>query len=519
MRALVFGVWVIASGCGQRTNVPCAASLDCDLASDGQCVAAPSGSRWCAYPDPACPGGLRFSDQAVGDGLSGVCVPDESRDAGVDASPDAIDAPAGPLTFAVTYGGTASEHVAALSAVADGVLLVGTLASDSTLGGTSFVYGGGADFVRAKLDAAGAVVWAVAQNAADQEVIAGMASTGAGDMVLAATFAGTVSFGGSPLVSTAGNYDLVVAKYAGATGAHVWSQRYGGSGEEHALGMCVDPAGDVYVAGYFLGTANLGGGNLASAGAADGFVAKYHGTDGSFVWGIRFGGGDNDYAETIACDGARAVVGGRFRSATINVGGANLVNQGQDDLFLAAFASSGGHVWSARYGGASNDDVVSVALAAGAAYITGAFVEPTNLGGITLTSQGAADVFVAKYDAATGSHTWSKQLGGDGAESPGALAVVDAGVVITGRFASAIDFGGGPVSSAGGDDVFVATLAPADGAYIDAWRTGGTQNDFGGAIASTPSGLVVGGGFVGINYFGAMPRTSNGLVDGFVFRP
>jgi hypothetical protein len=49
------------------------------------CVAE-SGHQWCAYPDPACPSGYRYSDQSVGDGLSGQCVADDGvPDAGIDA--------------------------------------------------------------------------------------------------------------------------------------------------------------------------------------------------------------------------------------------------------------------------------------------------------------------------------------------------------------------------------------------------------------------------------------------------
>jgi hypothetical protein len=44
---------------------------------------------WCAYPDPACPGGYRYSEQSVGDGLAGECVPADI-DAGVDAPIDGM---------------------------------------------------------------------------------------------------------------------------------------------------------------------------------------------------------------------------------------------------------------------------------------------------------------------------------------------------------------------------------------------------------------------------------------------
>lgn len=513
--------WVVlgvVAGCGPRADVPCGQSADCDLSAGGRCIAAATGTAWCAYPDPACPGGLRFSDQGVGDGLAGSCV-GEVADAGVDAAPDALDAPAGAGTFAVTYGGLASESIVGLAAVADGVLVVGTLGSDAQLGGAAFSYGGGADFVRAKLDATGGVVWAAAQNEPDQEQIAGLGADPTGNMTIAGTFAGSVSFGGVAFASAAGNYDLFVAKYAGTTGAHLWSHRYGGLGEEHALATCVDPNGDLYVAGYFSGTTNLGGIDLPSAGASDAFLAKYRGGDGTFAWAVRFGGASDESAEALACDGTRVVVGGRFRSSSINLGGADLVSQGQDDLVLASFTASGAHAWSARYGGAGNDDLTSVALGGGAVYITGSFAAPIGLGGITLTPQGAADIYLARYDAAAGAHAWSKRFGGAGSEVPAKIVVSTAGIVIAGRFSSTLDLGGGELSSAGGDDVFVATLAPSTAAYVDAWRTGGTQNDFAAALAATPGYVVVGGGFAGINYFGAQPRTSQGLVDAFVFRP
>lgn len=49
-----------------------------------------TGNRWCAYPDQGCPSGSRYSDQDVGDGLGGECVPlGGGDDAGVDGPPDA----------------------------------------------------------------------------------------------------------------------------------------------------------------------------------------------------------------------------------------------------------------------------------------------------------------------------------------------------------------------------------------------------------------------------------------------
>lgn len=130
LTTIVAGVLAVAAlGCPSTNGVECQDNTSCDLSAGGVCTAAPSGSQWCAYPDPLCPGGLRYSDFHTGDGLAGACVtPEEDVDAGVDApvgtwsapepleldsptqaesggseSPNALelyfDAPQGPATF------------------------------------------------------------------------------------------------------------------------------------------------------------------------------------------------------------------------------------------------------------------------------------------------------------------------------------------------------------------------------------------------------------------------------------
>lgn len=78
MRQVINFVAIVVVGffgaCLRRSNVQCEQNANCDLSSTGVCVAAPSGDQWCAYPASDCPSGLRYSTQAVGDGLSGACV-------------------------------------------------------------------------------------------------------------------------------------------------------------------------------------------------------------------------------------------------------------------------------------------------------------------------------------------------------------------------------------------------------------------------------------------------------------
>lgn len=100
MRSTLLAVVILgAVGCGGRNAVQCEQDANCDLSGGGMCIASSTGGMWCAYPDPTCPDGYRYSDQSVGDGLAGECVPDDGIDvdAGVtaDARPDAD--PSGPI--------------------------------------------------------------------------------------------------------------------------------------------------------------------------------------------------------------------------------------------------------------------------------------------------------------------------------------------------------------------------------------------------------------------------------------
>ncbi len=79
---LIFVAALLVTACGNNSNFNCDVDTNCDLASGGKCLPGEAGNKTCAYPDTACPGGYRYSEQELGDG---VCV--AAPDAGI--SPDA----------------------------------------------------------------------------------------------------------------------------------------------------------------------------------------------------------------------------------------------------------------------------------------------------------------------------------------------------------------------------------------------------------------------------------------------
>lgn len=62
------------SACLKRLNVQCVDDSNCDLSFGGVCTTAGTGNHWCAYSDPTCSSGYRYSTLDVGDGVSGICV-------------------------------------------------------------------------------------------------------------------------------------------------------------------------------------------------------------------------------------------------------------------------------------------------------------------------------------------------------------------------------------------------------------------------------------------------------------
>ena len=249
-----------------------------------------------------------------------------------------------------------------------------------------------------------------------------MGVSGIGDVVVTGTFNGTGNLGGSSLTS-AGNSDVFVAEYAGATGAHRWSRRAGGASVDKPFGIAMDDWGRVTVIGTFTGTASFGGSTLSSAGGLDVFLAQYAGADGAPVWSKRFGGPGDDYGNAIAADsGGNLVVTGQF-ATSIDFGGGALANTGAPDIYLAQLSPAGVQGWSRRYGSSSTFQQIATGVAVdllgspqyaynysggvaldavGDALTAGNFSGTVNLGGGPLTNAGGMvnqsyDLFVGKF--------------------------------------------------------------------------------------------------------------------------
>jgi PKD repeat protein len=375
------------------------------------------------------------------------------------------------------------------------------------------------DIFIVKYSPSGAHLWSKRIGAHGDDAGTAVAVDASGDVVVAGFAGPNVDFGGGEL-PTGGSWDFFVAKYAGTDGHYLWAKRFGGAEAEFPWAMALDAAGNVLVTGEFTGSPSFGGGQLTSAGDRDVFVAKYAGSNGQHLWSQRFGSALTDVGNGIAVDAnGDLVVIGSF-GGTVNFGGAPLTSAGDRDAFVAKYSGTNGqHLWSKRFGSTSVDEGSGVAVdAAGNVTVTGAFIGTVDFGGGALVTPNAAgDVFLAQYTSA-GSHRWSKRLGGTNGDSGRSLATDSNGnVTLIGAFQGGVDFGGGALTSAGSFDVFVAQYSGASGQHLWSRRFGGTDNDRCQGLASSTGSVVVTGYFPGTVNFGDGSRTSVGSNDIFLF--
>lgn len=345
---------------------------------------------------------------------------------------------------------------------AGNVFVTGYFDGTINFGGGGLTTGGLTDIFLVKLDAAGAHLWSKSFPAAGPQYGASLAVDPMGDVALLASGFNTVNFGGGGLVG-AGDYDIFLAKFAGADGAHVWSKRYGSPTDDRGVGVASDSAGNFVFAARSDGSLDFGAGAVPSNGALDALAVKVDGT-GNLLWAKRFGDGANQFASDVAVDAQSNVILTGGYEGSINFGGGNLPSDGDIDVYVAKLTSAGAHVWSKHYGGGTaNVSLVSVATlpSTGDVIAVGSLDGAVDFGAGALTSAGGADALLLRIGAANGALTWGRLYGGSGVQQLTSVATGSMDhLFVTGHFEQTIDFGAGNFTSGGNFDVLLAKLAP-----------------------------------------------------------
>lgn len=307
-----------------------------------------------------------------------------------------------------------------------------------------------------------------------------------------AMYNGPVPYGVSPV----GDRDVFVLKLD--SGANIlWLESMGGSQYEEGVDIAVDSLENVYITGFFEGTADFDPDyndilELTSNGGVDIFIEKLD-INGDLVWVKQIGGGLWDLGTSISVSPAGDVycVGEHRDTVDLDPGlGIHMsIASGQSVVYLEKLTTDGDFVWAKTINGIGvNDYTISASCAIDASeniYLAGKMsgtvdLDP-NAGTFLLSNQ---NTFIEKIDQ-NGTFLWGNSIQGSlGVEE---IKIDSQGAsYLTGSFIGTIqiDPSGSNFSmtSSAGSDIHVQKFNP-NGSFGWAINMGGTGYDWASAIA------------------------------------
>ncbi|MFO0591112.1 MAG: hypothetical protein U0441_26440 [Polyangiaceae bacterium] len=175
--------------------------------------------------------------------------------------------------FARRYGDDSSQEARAVAVLSDGsAALVGSFKSVLDFDGTVLTADTLDDAFVARVDDAGAVVFAKRFGDAQAQIARGVAVTDADEILVAGGFQGTIDPGDGAI--TAADGEDVFLTRLDASGAAVKTLGWGATLDQRARSVAVDPCGAVVLGGDFNGALTFGADALTAGGSSDGFVAR-----------------------------------------------------------------------------------------------------------------------------------------------------------------------------------------------------------------------------------------------------
>ena len=237
------------------------------------------------------------------------------------------------------------------------------------------------------------------------------------------------------------------------------------------------------------------------------FLVKYD-SNGNVLWskaeGATVPSAGAMWASCVATDSLGYVyVTGSYTNPVLTIGSTVLINNGDRDIFLIKYDSTGNVVWAKGDGGSRTELAQSLAVDnSGHVYVTGSFYSPMMIiGQDTLyddtTLYNKSDIFLVKYDS-SGSAVWALRAGGENYEEGESVAIsADGSVYLTGYFMSpSISFGSNTLTHSGGwEDLFFVRF-DENGNVHWAKHAGGLGRDWGtGLSVDANHRIYLAGGF------------------------
>jgi hypothetical protein len=268
------------------------------------------------------------------------------------------------------------------------------------------------DIFISKLSPAGNLVWVNSIGGSLRDNGWSIALDAFGNVYTTGMFKSSVDFDPGPGTYSlnGGIYgDIFVCKLS-AAGSFVWAISFGGTGDDRGHSILTDVSGNIYVTGYFKGTADFdtgpGTANLTSVGGTgDVFILKLD-MSGNYTWAKGFGTAQSDYGNGIALDNSGNIyTTGSFSGAgDFDPGPDSTVLScatGYNDIFISKLDNSGNFMWAYNLGDTEVDVGNGITIDASSNILTtGSFMlsPDFDLGPATynLNCMGSPDIYVLK---------------------------------------------------------------------------------------------------------------------------
>jgi len=198
---------------------------------------------------------------------------------------------------------------------------------------------------------------------------------------------------------------------AAPRGEALWAKRLGGEGTDMGVAVAIDGLDNLFVAGQFIGTTDLGNARtITSKGLEDIFLVKMS-PRGQVLWARVFQGPGHDYANDVAVDeDGNAYLTGAF-TREISIGERTHDCRGVHDIFVAKVSPAGEVLWSRAFG--DRHDQISLraeAAPGGGVFLAGWFRGNVRPARKRHGSYPDKAIFVALLDG-NGKGVWSDSFG------------------------------------------------------------------------------------------------------------
>ena len=217
------------------------------------------------------------------------------------------------------------------------------------VGIADLVSAGDRDIFLAKYDNNGNYIWAKNIGGTTNDYGLSIAVDDSSNPYITGFFENSADFdpsAGTANLIAAGGRDIFLAKYDSG-GNYIWANSIGGLSMNEGNGIAIDNDGNIYITGYFEGTADFdpdtGAAKLTSSGFDDILFAKYD-NSGNYLWakGIGSSGSTGDIGNSITVDGfGNVYITGYFSDTSDFDPGpdtSNLISVGSGDIFFAKYS-------------------------------------------------------------------------------------------------------------------------------------------------------------------------------------